>query len=88
MTTIHNVIIIGSGPAGLTAGIYTGRSKLNPIIFEGNQPGGQLTTTTAVENWPSYNSIQGPDLMTHMREQAIACGAQILSDNIITTFPL
>ena len=79
---IHKMIIIGSGPAGLTAGIYAGRSKLKPLIFEGNQPGGQLTTTTRVENWPSYLSIDGTELMNTMREQAQKCGAQLISDEI------
>jgi thioredoxin reductase (NADPH) len=74
---IYDVVIIGSGPAGLTAGIYTSRAKLNTIIFEGNQPGGQLTTTTSVENWPGNISIMGPDLMMQMREHAEHCGAKL-----------
>jgi thioredoxin reductase (NADPH) len=77
---IHNVIIIGSGPAGLTAGIYTGRAKLKPLIIEGTQPGGQLTTTSDVENWPGSISIMGPQLMMNMRTQAEKCGATFLSD--------
>ena len=76
----HKVIIIGSGPAGLTAGIYAGRSKMNPLIIDGNQPGGQLTTTTRVENWPSYVTVNGPDLMNIMRDQAQKCGVKFVSD--------
>lgn len=79
---LYDVAIIGSGPAGLTAGIYASRSQLKTIIIEGNQPGGQLMTTTAVENWPGEISIQGPDLMLKMREQAEHCGSELLQETI------
>ena len=76
------VMIIGSGPAGYTAAVYATRAMLEPVLFQGIQPGGQLTITTEVENWPGDSMVMGPDLMVRMEEHAKATGAEIISDHI------
>ncbi|MFY0636077.1 MAG: thioredoxin-disulfide reductase [Vannielia sp.] len=76
-------LIIGSGPAGYTAGVYASRAMLNPILVQGIEPGGQLTTTTEVENWPGDTEVQGPDLMVRMEAHAKAMGCEIIGDIIV-----
>ncbi len=76
------VLIIGSGPAGYTAGVYASRAMLEPILVQGIEPGGQLTTTTEVENWPGDTEVQGPDLMVRMQEHAKAMGCEVIGDII------
>lgn len=81
--SIAHLVIIGSGPAGLTAAIYAARANLNPIIIEGNEVGGQLMGTTYVENWPGTRSILGPKLMIDMREHAKQLGATLISSSVV-----
>ena len=76
------VLIVGSGPAGYTAGVYASRAMLEPILDQGMEPGGQLTTTTEVENWPGDTEVQGPDLMVRMEAHASAMGCEIIGDMI------
>jgi len=80
---VFNTIIIGSGPAGLTAAIYASRAFLKPLLIEGKAPGGQLMGTTAVENWPGEKSIFGPQLMNNMKEHARHFGTQFISGEIV-----
>ncbi len=79
----HRLVILGSGPAGYTAAVYAARANLNPVVITGIQPGGQLTTTTEVDNWPGdVEGLQGPDLMVRMQQHAERFDTQIVYDNI------
>ncbi|MFB2531268.1 thioredoxin-disulfide reductase [Paracoccus sp. p4-l81] len=81
------LLIVGSGPAGYTAAVYASRAMLKPLLIQGMQPGGQLTITTEVENWPGETEIQGPDLMVKMQAHAEAMGAEIVND-LVTNLDL
>lgn len=84
--THHKLIILGSGPAGYTASIYAARANLKPVVIAGIEPGGQLTTTTDVDNWPSgHEGLQGPELMSNMQAHAERFDTQVIYDNINET---
>jgi thioredoxin reductase (NADPH) len=82
VTRQTKILIIGSGPAGYTAAVYASRAMLKPILVQGIEPGGQLTTTTEVENWPGDSEVQGPDLMLRMEAHAKVMGTEIIGDII------
>ena len=83
-TRATRCLIIGSGPAGYTAAVYAARALLEPVLIQGIQPGGQLTITTEVENWPGIIETQGPDLMAQMEAHARAVGTEIIADHVLS----